>query len=246
MRKQMLRSWLVLGAWLVLTGLLSAEGILVTDGALIESSVGQGWTAGARLDLARREFVSQGDILDVDVLRTTAQFGISLVPPVHAFVEAGWSKAELPQNEGEGGFSWTYGVDVALWQHVLQRSPVLGNTRTLGLNITAARQSTESNLRDADFSWEETRITPTVRYTVNRMQGDDWLPYGPAFTSVFGGLCYSDLKGDLGESEFEGNRDFGFVIGADMMIFDSWIFGISGTFFGDNDRTVGAGVRCNF
>ncbi len=225
---------------------LHAEGILVTDGALVESSVGQGWTAGARLDLARREFVSEGAILDVDVLRTTAQFGLCLIAPVHAFIEAGWSKAELPQNEGEGGFSWAYGVDVAIWEHILQRSPVFGKTRTLGLSLTASRQSTESNLRDAELSWEETRITPKVRYTASKMQGDNWLPYRPAQTSVFGGISYSDLKGDLGDAEFEGNRDFGLVIGADLMFMDSCIVEISGTFFGDNDRTVGAGVRWNF
>lgn len=242
----MLRSWTVLGAWLALVVQLSAEGILVTDGALIESRIGQGWTAGARIDLARREFISEGDILDVDVLRTTAQFGLTLIRPVHFFVDAGWSKAELPQNEGEGGFSWTYGVDVAIWQHILQQSPVLGKTRTLGLSLKAERQSTESNLRDADFSWDETRITPTVRYTASQIHGNSWLPYGPAYTSFFGGVCYSDVEGDFGEVEFEGNRDFGFVIGADMMFFDSWIMGISGTFYGDNDRTVGAGVRCNF
>ncbi len=242
----MLRSWTVLAVWLALAAQLSAEGILVTDGALIESTVGQGWTAGVRADLARREFVSDGDILDVDLLRTTAQFGLTLISPIHFFVEAGWSKAELPQSEGEGGFSWTYGVDVAVWQHILRQSPVLGKTHTLGLNVRAARESTESNLRDADFSWEETRVTPTVRYTASHIRGNSRLPYGPAYTSFFSGVCYSDVEGDFGDAEFEGNRDFGFVVGADWMFFDSWIFGISGTFYGDNDRTVGAGVRCNF
>lgn len=236
----------LLGVLMVLTSPLFAEGILVTDGALVESTVGQGWTAGLRLDLARREFLSEGDILDVDVLRRTAQFGVCLVAPIHVFVEAGWSQAELPQNEGEGGFTWAYGVDVAIWEHVLQRSPVLGKTRTLGLSLTVARQLTESNLRDDEFSWEETRVTPTVRYTANAIQGNNLLPYRPAQTSVFGGVSYSDLKGDLGDVAFEGNRDFGFVIGADLMFLDSWIVGISGTFFGENDRTVGAGVRWNF
>ncbi len=235
-----------LGILMALTSTLYAEGILVTDGALVESTVGQGWTAGVRLDMARREFLSEGDILDVDVLRRTAQFGVSLIAPIHVFVEAGWSEAELPQNEGEGGFTWACGVDLAIWEHILQRSPVLGKTRTLGLSLTVAHESTESNLRDDDFSWQETRVTPTLRYTASRIQSNNWLPYRPAQTSVFGGVSYSNLKGDLGDAEFEGNRDFGFVIGTDLMFLDSWIVGISGTFFGDNDRTVGAGVRWNF
>ncbi len=236
----------VFGIWVISTLSLCAEGILVTDGAIVETTVGQGWTAGARIDLARREFLSQGEILDVDILRTTARFGVCLVAPIHAFVEAGWSKAELPQNEGEGGFSWTYGVDIAVWEHVLRRSPVLGKTQSLGLNVTVSQQSTESNLRDADFSWDETRITPVVRYTANRLQSGNWLPHNPAQVSFFCGVSYSDLSGDFGEVEFEGNRDFGFVAGADWMFMDSWIVGISGTFFGDNDRTVGADVRWNF
>jgi hypothetical protein len=223
-----------------------AEGITTTTGALITSAPGQGWTAGLRTELGRREFVSGDDALDVDILRTTASFGLRLLPPVHLFVEAGWSKAELPREEGEGGYSYAYGVDIAVWEHVLQHSPVLGKTRVLGLSLRAARQSLESNMGDRDFSWEETLVVPTVRYTANRVGGAVWIPYAPSYVSSYLGACYSDIDGDLGTANIEGNRDFGLVLGVDCKLFDSWILGLSGTFFGDNDRTVGAEIRCNF
>jgi hypothetical protein len=244
--RQTTYSGILLGVFLAMAGDVLAEGILNTEGALFQSESAQGWTAGVRVDIARRELISEGEILDVELLRTTARFGVRVIPPVHCFVEGGWSKASLPQDEGEGGLTFTYGVDVAIWEHVLEQSPVLGNVSSLSLILTASRQSVESNIGSRDFSWDETVVSPTVRYTVNHMGDSRWVPCRPAHVSIYAGLAYSDLDGTLGDEAVMGNRDFGFVAGVDWKFFDSWIIGFSGTFFGDNDRTVGVGARWNF
>jgi len=239
------RVLLLSGVFIALVSSAYCDGVLTTEGALFESAPGQGCTAGARLEMGRREFVSGGDLLDVDILRTTAKLGRRVIGPLYGFVEAGWCRAALPRNDGEGGFTWALGVDVAVWEHVLTRSPVLGKTSTLGLSVTASHQSMESNFGDVDFAWDETLVTPMVRFTSNRMGEPHWRPHTPTDVSVFSGVSYSDVDGDFGPSNIKGNRDFGLVVGADLKFLDSWIVEVSGTFFGDSDHTVGAGVRCN-
>lgn len=224
-----------------------AEGVTPTKGALFETTPGGGWTSGFSAALSRREFEASSEVLDVDIFRAVARVGMCPVGPLYGFLEAGWGKAELPPDrESDGGFAWAVGANLALWDHVLRRSPVLGKTRVFGVAMRLRHEGMESEVEAQDFSWQETRLSPIVRYTVNRAADGAWLPYTPAMVSVYGGICYSELKGDFDHASVSGHHDFGFVTGVDSKHVDGWIIGVSGTFFNQRDRIVGVDLRYHF
>lgn len=192
----------------------------------------------ADITMGQREMRAQSDVFRVDLTRFTVNGGVAPLPWLFTYAGAGWIRAAIEDNNGEGGFSWQAGAAVNLVEHVLSESPVAGLKQAIGMTVDVAYRYSESNRGEDDFYWHEYTVTPLVHVTVTRW--DDPLRHRiqPAASALQVGLQYNYCRGSLGDVDVRANRDFAGVLGGQVLLRNDWSATLSCMLFGDHDRVV--------
>jgi len=227
----------------------SAEPVAKLEGtsrALVSIRPTAGWSAGARFQMDRRKFKIGEETMDLDINHMVGHIGYRVLPFVHLLAEAGASHADWVQREGERGFEWAVGADVSVLEHLIRESPVVGRKQSIAIGATVRYRHAESNFGDADFDWSELRVAPSISYTVNRRGEVLHYTFEPISAKVRAGVAFCSVDGEYGDQDVEQDRDFGLVVGADLLANEGWTLQIEGTFFGSSDNEVGVGVGYYF
>ena len=231
---------------LLAVGAQAQAPITAAPRALMSTDAGIGWQAEANLQIGSREFNAASTLLETDLRIISARVGFDLLPFLQPWLEAGTSKADRDDFDGENGLFAGAGVRAELLQWVLSGNPSLPRKRTLTLGGEAGFRSYESNSAEADFNWNEFEFVPGVTYSNNQLGNAEWIPYRPIETMLHGGLVFSTIDGEFGGSDVEGNRNFAFRLGATLLWQNAITTKLSGTFFGDKDRLVSLGLGYQF
>jgi hypothetical protein len=205
-----------------------------------------GWSTSADVQIGSREFTGVGELLETDLRIISGRVGLQLLPYLQPWVEAGTSKADRDSFDGENGLFIGGGLQAELMQWILSGNPSLERKKALTLGGQLAYRSFESNSAQADFTWREVEFAPGLTYTHNRLGEGIWIPYQPLETNLRGNVVFSHIDGEFGNTDIEGNRNFGFRLGADLLWLKGFTTSLNGTFYGDKDRMLHFGMGYRF
>lgn len=218
------------------------------DQAMISLYRPAGWSVGTGLEIARRELerTSDAESIKLDLQSVTAGIGATVLPFLQVRAEAGAVQAEALEEDGDGGPVWGLSATAYPLEFVIDRSPELGRTRVLGIDVTVAYRSHESNFEDEDFEWSELQITPMLRYSSNLQGNALRQSYEPDGISAGIGLAFSSIDADLGPDELEEKESFGLALSADFHWRSGWATRLEGILYGGSDRHVGLSLLRRF
>ena len=232
-----------------------------TSGALFTVGEQSGWQAGLRLGRGRREFAlepeaadadgSVEDVLEVDVEVLLFRAGLTPLPFLNLWAEAGTTRVEQRTDDrgddrGGTGLAWGGGATLRLLDLPLETSPVIGLQKAFSLGVDVSYRSRESNFDDRDFQWNDIRVYGRASYLHNRTGDVRWFTYEPDGVAVHGGPVYVSSEGDYGETSIEERRDFGLRLQFDLLWSSGWTAGLDGTFLGGDERAYSLRLMRNF
>jgi len=240
----------VVSVFLVCIGakIFAEANISVPSQSLITLDTPSGWSVGFRGQMGAREFKAGDDVWSMETIHAVGRLGYSFLPFLHGLAELGWCRVERTDDDpekGESGLEWAVGLKANLIEHVISRSPVLGKQKVAGLGIDVGYRHCESNF-DEDFDWSDFTVAPCISYTVERKGDIIWHPYEPTGGRISAGLIFSQVDGDYGNENLEGNRNFGFLVGADMLSTSGWVAQMRVISYGAGDGGVSLGVMYHF
>ncbi len=198
-----------------------------------------GWSVGISTGFDKREILVGGELDSLDANHFVAQLDYAVLPFAALVFQGGYSRADgLLDGDGERGVEWGVGVDFNVLEYVFDDSPVFGDLSRIGFQVKARFRSMQSNFEDSDFDWTETSIVPLVYYAVSYDRQIELHKYNPDRAAIKGGLVFNSIDGELGDSDLEENRDFGMMLGMDLMFAENWLTTVEGAFFENDDREV--------
>lgn len=226
--------------------LLHAEpSISSTDAALLTLRHPEQISTSINLGTDQRELKVDDQVSEFDFLRATAQVGLQPLDFVNFYGKLGIIRAELSSQTAETGLRWGGGVDFNLMNFELSSSPAAGTKKSISLRFNVDYSNNESNF-DNDFTWQEWQITPMMVYSLNSKSDDRPATQRVDGTLIYGGITYADLRGELGDEDLSGNRDFGGAIGASLRSINNWVLDLRGTLFDSHDRNLTISTAYHF
>lgn len=224
-----------------------AQGLLDgTADALITPTDPSGFQVGARLAIFSREFKAADEILEVDAYRTVAELGYSIIPGLQIAGQVGWTSADTQEDEGETGPVWSLLGRANLFEIIMDSSAETGRRQWLGLELEGGYRHSTSNQASSDFDWGEVFVAPMLYYRVNRRGDALRATDRKTGLGVRGGILFNGIDGDLGGVSVEENRNFGFLLGADVRWRGGWHGQVRGEIYGSGDNTMEAGLAYYF
>jgi len=204
-----------------------------------------GWSFQLRYRSDTRELKAGPDVAELQAARLCGRAAWELLPFLTLRAEAGWCRADLDAEEGEGGLTWSAGLRANLFEYVPSASPVLGKRQSIKLGLDAEYARCVSNFEDTDFEWAETTITPLFSYTVNLRGPEHWPLFDPVAAGLFGGLVFSYIDADRAGGDLSENRDFGFLAGVNVRLAPDIVLELDTRHYaaGDASTSVSVGYR---
>jgi hypothetical protein len=213
--------------------------------SLVSLGKAEGWFASVAYANSDRQVRFDDTLSDVEFNRVTAATGVSVLPFLALRAEAGWVKADMGIDEGEGGMEWGVGARAAIWEYIIEGTPALPRRRALRFEADIAYHEGSSNF-EADFDWTELTIAPLLRYTHDRTTEAAWHHRHGTGLSAYAGFQYSDWSLDFGTRTGEGNRDFGLRLGADLRAASGWLTQLDAVLYDGSDRRLTIGMGYTF
>jgi hypothetical protein len=208
-----------------------------------------------------REMRFENRVTAVEFSHITAGVGLDILPSLALYAEAGTAGMQVGVIESTGGFEWGIGARAALWDTVIDGTPVVPRRHAIRLEVDVAYREASmkidgvyfgqitgtlaADLANTDdyFKWSELTISPLIRYTHNRATESVWNRRHPTGISAYIGPIYSDWDIDHAPLKGKGYHDMGMRLGADMRIANGWLIQLDAILFDGSDRhyTIGMG-----
>jgi hypothetical protein len=210
-----------------------------------------------------REMRFENRVTAVDFSRITAGIGLDILPFLALHAEAGTVGMQVGVIESSGGFEWGIGARAALWDTVIEGTPVAPR-HAIRLEVDVAYRQASMKIdgvyfgqitgdlaadlagTDDYFKWSELTISPLIRYTHNRMTESVWNHRTPTGISAYIGPYYSDWDIDHAPIEGKGNHDMGMRLGSDLRIDSGWLIQFDANLFDGSDRRYTMGMGYHF
>ncbi|MBN1673031.1 MAG: hypothetical protein JXR37_18440 [Kiritimatiellae bacterium] len=245
--KRKIPACLVLCCFLIpLAGRAQSSLISAPARSAVETGRAAGWTFEARFQSDSRELKAGNTVVDLGMARLVARAGVDILPYLQLAVDAGWNRAELDGEEGEGGLLLGAGLRMNVYEYVIEASPVLGRKQTIKLGAAATYARGESNFGATDFDWAAVTVAPWIAYTRNVEGPDNWRPYAPSGVAVYGGLVWASIDADYGDVGLDENRNFALLLGGDMRMYSDVSFNLEVQFFTEGDVSSSVAIGYHF
>jgi len=204
------------------------------------------WSFGVDARHERRQLTGGGELVQMTAMHYLANLGYAPVDWLQLVASAGAARPDLDEEEGEFGLSLGLGLRASLLEFALDQSPELGRKQAVRLETDVFYRSADSHLGPEDFEWQELFVAPLIVYERLSRAATDWLPYEPAGATLRAGPVYSGLQADLATTGYAENRNFGLLLGTDLLMPGDVVF--SGTLYGmsSDDLTFELGLNYFF
>lgn len=205
------------------------------------------WSFGLSLLDQRRELLGPNDeISRLKARSLTANCGYTPTDWLQVRGAVGEVDPDFAGLDGEYGLTWMAGVRAGLLDFVLDESPVVGRKQIARLQAELLYRRSSSHVDSDELVCQEFIVSPYVVYEVQSRAATDWHPYRPQGAAIRVGLLYSSLKADLEGTDYEENRNFGFVLGANIQLGSDVVVDGSVYAMESQDRSFELGLGYNF
>ncbi len=223
----------------------------------------EGWSLLLAYEHSDREVNFNSRVSAIELSRLTANIGVDVLPFLSLSATAGTVDTQVGMVESSGGFEWGVGARAALWDFIIDGTPVIPRRHTVRVEVDVAYRDASMELDGVYFGphgdptialahtddylkWTELTVTPLVRYTHNRATESVWNHRVPTGISVCVGPHYSDWELDHAPLEGEGNHDFGMLLGADLRTQSGWLVQLGAILYGGTDDSYSLGMGYYF
>lgn len=215
---------------------------------LLRLPAGADVEAGLMVRVEQRSLeVAGGRDVEADVLQFMSRAAYAPVHFFQVYAEGGWARADLDvEDDGDGDAAWGAGFQAAVYDLVIEESPVVGQERVLSLRVEGAFRQVSSGFRRGDLDYDEFVIMPMVRYAENKAGRMDFRPYHAAGVTASIGVAYSTIDGELGDREVEESQSAGLALGAAWRSWGSWLLSLDGVVYDEGDFSLTGGLRYLF
>jgi hypothetical protein len=220
-----------------------------------------GWFVSLAYGHADREVNFDNRVTPIKLSRLTAEVGVDILPFLTLHATAGTIDTEVGLIESSGGFEWGVGARAALWDFIIEGTPVVPRRHAVRIEVDVDYRDASMQIEgvyfgpitaelpnplanaDGYLKWTELTISPLIRYTHNRATDGIWNHRHPTGISAYIGPHYTDWEIDHDPLEGEGNSDFGMRLGADMRMANGWLIQLDAILYGgtDDSYTIGMG-----
>jgi len=249
----------------LLTGIPALAGNMAGPGeSLVTLEEAEGWSVSLAYRHADREVNVDNRITPIELSHVSAAAGVDILPFLTLRAEAGTVETQVGLIESGGGFEWGIGARAALWDFIVQGTPVKPRRHAVRLEVDVAYHDASLKIDGVYFGpiptdlagalastddylkWNELTVTPLIRYTHNRATEAVWNHRHPTGISAYVGPHYSDWEIDHAPLEGEGNQDFGMRLGADMRMANGWLVQFDAILYGGTDDSYSLGMGYTF
>lgn len=213
-----------------------------TTSALWTVEQESGWQAGIRLQIGRREWSIDEESVGMDIRKVAVRGGVRLAGIAQIWGEVGGSEMEALDEQGDGGLLWGVGGALSVFEYVIRQSPVSGRQETLNVDVEGSYHEAKSSFNEGDFKWKDTRVATLFAYRIDRRSDLIWRPYEPTGYALRAGPMYRWSRGKFVNENLKEEKDFGVLLGVDVLISSGWIGRVELEQMGSSDREWSFGV----
>jgi hypothetical protein len=249
----------------LLAGMPTLAGNMAGPGeGLVTLEDAGGWFVALDYEHSDREVNFDRRVTPIELSRLTAAVGVELLPFLTLRAQAGTVETTVGLIESSGGFEWGVGVRAALWDFIIDGTPVVPRRHAVRIEVDVDYRDASMEIDGVYFGpilgdpalplahtddylkWTELTITPLIRYTHNRATESVWNHRYPTGVSVYVGPHYSDWELEHDPIEGDGNSDFGMRLGADLRGDNGWLLQLEATLYGGTDDSYSIGMGYYF
>jgi hypothetical protein len=222
------------------------DGLLDLNGSVLEFRPPQNVSVGMEACVQRREVVSGGAVDKVSAWHFDAVAGCQPASWLTLAAGVGAAEARFADVDGELGLDWLVRSEIGLLEYAIDESPERGRKETVRFSLGVSYRDSESNAPEGNSDWREVQAVPQIAYAVDLRTPGDPAPLDTPAAAIRAGLIFSAMDGSMLGRGIDENRDFGLLLGFDVLLASNWALNCNAYGFDTHEVSVALGLMRRF